>query len=1021
MFSTFINPLTLTVGGLLVATPIIIHLINRIRFRRVKWAAMEFLLKAQKKMRRKKILEQLILLFLRCLLVFLAGVLFARYLGGCIDPGQSRETKPTSHVIVLDDTPSMADSWRREDGGQTDAFTEGKRIVVEKLLPAAAESQNAQTVQLIRLSDPEQGFPARTKQVEGKDVPRSQEELREEGRVNAKNITELDNYLKALQVSPVRRGLVSGLRKAKDLLEQAPAGDARVIHVVSDLRAVDWSTEGQTIEDLLRELKDSGITVHLIDVMFPARTTARRVPQFNDNVSIIDLKPRNRVVSLNQQTELEITLKNNGATDLKDVRIDFYLNGTPDIIKTIVFPTLPANQVQTSTVTATFGANDALNYDDLKKQLNDARRAQNKLELSAEEERVWKAMTRFRVVTAVLATPEPGGLTIDNARHTVVEVRPALKVLIVDGRTVEGGVDLRKKPEGDSYYLRTLLETKAVELGYLEVVYEEAAKLDKMDLRPFTTIYLMNVPGFTEAAVKNIEKYVSEGGGVGIYLGQNVKADDYNRLCYKGGTGFFPVPLAPDFKELTDKEKEVRAKVFAPRILLRGNKDHPALRRIYLDERGVPQKDNGIDVFFRLPNIDAHWPVSRRGAWRDDKDVQELYCLQNESPIAAYEDRADKLVDAIKAKWGEPKFEKARKFLDKMLPEIKSTPKGTNPLSKLAELLDDLLCDVNNTGDESEPILRDFWNQPELAEVKQQAMLLRDEAKYGDPLCVVKKFKQGRVAVMTSDCGGTYTGKKQWNDWPSLGGVAGWVVVAGELQKYLAGGGDDSNRSVGDKFFAEFDFQRYHPSVIAGFITTSDPTKHGNQRLLTVIPKELGKHPMDSPTVATDPPDAPKRPFQLKFNDTRVPGIYLFALNRKKDDGPSTPAAGAPDQLGDLDPVAAAFNVDALNEGDLRREATDEIEKRTSKAPLYTLESINTLTDSLKQKPSDYSSRRWLYLLILLVLIAEQAWAVRISYHTKPEDLEALAPSAAAAYAHHSVPPPASAGEAAEGAPAATS
>ena len=77
MFSAFLNPFTLIAGGLLVSTPIIIHLINRIRFRRVKWAAMEFLLKAQKRMRRRKILEQLILLFLRCLLVFLAAFYFA--------------------------------------------------------------------------------------------------------------------------------------------------------------------------------------------------------------------------------------------------------------------------------------------------------------------------------------------------------------------------------------------------------------------------------------------------------------------------------------------------------------------------------------------------------------------------------------------------------------------------------------------------------------------------------------------------------------------------------------------------------------------------------------------------------------------------------------------------------------------------------------------------------------------------------------------------------------------------------
>src|SRR5579872_2866996 len=116
MMSFFLNPYTMIAGAGLVSAPIIIHLINRIRFRRVKWAAMEFLLKAQKRMRRRKILEQLLLLFLRCLLVFLVGMLFARYIGGGCSGGNQNETRPTTHVVILDDTPSIAEVGRREDG-----------------------------------------------------------------------------------------------------------------------------------------------------------------------------------------------------------------------------------------------------------------------------------------------------------------------------------------------------------------------------------------------------------------------------------------------------------------------------------------------------------------------------------------------------------------------------------------------------------------------------------------------------------------------------------------------------------------------------------------------------------------------------------------------------------------------------------------------------------------------------------------------------------------------------------------
>ena len=1026
MFSAFLNPFTIAVGGALVLTPIIIHLINRIRFRRVKWAAMEFLLKAQKRMRRRKILEQLLLLFLRCLLVFLVGMLFARFVG--CDQSSGKESRPTTHLVILDDTPSMNDGWRREDAGAGSAFAEGKRLVYDKLMPAAAQATSAQTLHLIRVSEPDAPFPANTKtvKVDGveKDEPRTADEIREAARVTADNITLMDLHLRALQPATVRRSLSGALRKAKELLDQRSGGNtAQVIHVVSDLRAGDWATDGPTISELLKEFKENGVTVHLVDVGSPARKPDRKSPPFSDNVAIVELKPRNRVVSVNQQVEMEVRVKNFGGTDLKEVRVDFYLNGQPDEpFRTISIPTLPANQERTQTVQGVLPEVPATAFDALKKQTNDERAAQRKPELTPDDERELKALMRFRLITATLSNPEPGGLTIDNSRHTVVEVRDALKVLVLDGRGVEGGSDLRQKPEGDSYFLRTLfLETKADELGRMDIINGEFGQLEKLDLRPYSAVYLMNVPTLSEAAVKNLETFVSEGGGVGVFLGPNVKPDDYNARFHRESQGFFPVRLQSEpSKDLTPDQKLARELAFGKRVLLRepGNRLHPALKRIYTNDRDELVKDDGVERFFLFANIDTHWPVSRRGAWRDDKLTRELYCLPNEASIASFEERAETLVLEVKKRYDQPKFTDARKYLDPLLENVRKTPKGAEPLSVLARFLDRLLCDQINDGDESEPVLRDFWNQPEMAETRQQAMLFRDEAKYGDPLYVVKQFGRGRVAVMTTDAGGTFANKKQWTDWPSGKGSPGWVVVAAQMHRYLTGGGDDANRSVGDRFSGEFDFVRYEPIVNVSLLT-ADATKPAADRKLVLDRKPLGKLTMVAPSKPKEAlPTAPEPPYQLSYDGARVPGAYLFTLKRQKIDGPAG-GKGAPDPLGDFDFVGVAFNVDALNEGDLRRANTDDLAAQTNKLPLHNTEDLGWI-DELKQKPTDLSSGRWLYLFILLVLLAEQAWAVRISYHTRPEDLEALAPSAAAAYAHHATPTPASAGEALDSAPAET-
>src|SRR5271165_187394 len=106
MIGLFLNPGFLLIAAALISAPIIIHLINRMRFKRIRWAAMEFLLKAQKKNRRRLIIEQLILLALRCLLVALVGLLALRFTGFNF---QDFQKKQSLHIALIDDTFSMSD------------------------------------------------------------------------------------------------------------------------------------------------------------------------------------------------------------------------------------------------------------------------------------------------------------------------------------------------------------------------------------------------------------------------------------------------------------------------------------------------------------------------------------------------------------------------------------------------------------------------------------------------------------------------------------------------------------------------------------------------------------------------------------------------------------------------------------------------------------------------------------------------------------------------------------------------
>ncbi|MBI4712300.1 MAG: BatA domain-containing protein [Planctomycetes bacterium] len=102
---SFVSPayLWLLLAG---ALPVIIHLLNRQRYQTVRWAAMEFLLAASHKNRRRIQMENLLLLLLRVAIVLGLAFTFARpYLK---KPVLNALTAPDTHlVIAIDNSYSM--------------------------------------------------------------------------------------------------------------------------------------------------------------------------------------------------------------------------------------------------------------------------------------------------------------------------------------------------------------------------------------------------------------------------------------------------------------------------------------------------------------------------------------------------------------------------------------------------------------------------------------------------------------------------------------------------------------------------------------------------------------------------------------------------------------------------------------------------------------------------------------------------------------------------------------------------
>src|SRR5262245_29413392 len=216
MLEIFTNPGFLAVAGALVSAPIIIHLINRMRYKRLRWAAMEFLLKAQKRMRRRLIIEQLILLALRCLLVALVGLLVARFVGFA---WAGLGGKESLHLVLLDDTLSMNDEWKENDTSKTAFGVAKKDIILDNIVRGISQSSSTDRLMIVPLSQVA---------IDKDFQPSEFRNLNDSGKQK-----EVETYLNNMPCSQMHVKMLQGVQRARQII--ANNEKSRItLHIISD-------------------------------------------------------------------------------------------------------------------------------------------------------------------------------------------------------------------------------------------------------------------------------------------------------------------------------------------------------------------------------------------------------------------------------------------------------------------------------------------------------------------------------------------------------------------------------------------------------------------------------------------------------------------------------------------------------------------------------------------------------------------------------------------------------------------
>ncbi len=281
----------------LVAVPILIHLINMMRHRRVQWAAMEFLLISQKKNRTWVILKQLLLLLMR--MGAIAAIVFliphpklqselGRLLGGV----------KTHHIILLDDSYSMSDRWSAGN-----AFDKAKEVIY-RIAESAMAQPTPQEVTLLRFSQA--------------DRPGNRQPDLLQTAVDTQFLQQVKDRIGPLEASQTAAGPLPALKAVGQLLGQQEETGELVIYLISDFRTKDWASPTD-VKDQLLQFQKRGARLFFVQC----------VESMHDNLGIAELTPLPGVRAVGAEMFMEIAVTNHGDSPASNVPISLEEDGSP--------------------------------------------------------------------------------------------------------------------------------------------------------------------------------------------------------------------------------------------------------------------------------------------------------------------------------------------------------------------------------------------------------------------------------------------------------------------------------------------------------------------------------------------------------------------------------------------------------------------------------------------------------------------------------------------------------------------
>jgi uncharacterized membrane protein len=279
---TFLNPAVLF-GLIATAIPVLIHLLNLRKLKKIDFSTLTFLKELQKNKIRKIKLKQWLLLALRFLIIFFLVGAFARPAIKSVAISGTSSSAKTTAIFIIDNTFSM--SVVNEKGSYLNRVKQAAKTLLGQL-------QEGDDVTLILESD------------------LSKMEIQ-----STTNLNDFKKQIDETDISFISGTIHNAILKAADILEQSKNFN-KEIYLFSDFQKSRLSNPAESISDLSQLLNEK-VKLYLFD--FSDKETF--------NVGIDNFEVNNQIFEKSKPISFTVTITNYSEQPVNNLVVSLFING----------------------------------------------------------------------------------------------------------------------------------------------------------------------------------------------------------------------------------------------------------------------------------------------------------------------------------------------------------------------------------------------------------------------------------------------------------------------------------------------------------------------------------------------------------------------------------------------------------------------------------------------------------------------------------------------------------------------